>query len=85
MEELSIKVIQDNLLNMNLKEYDLLYNVRMPLNDCKNCGGNAVASWDGEDAVLCNCLVSTDNSREQMMFGVLWSLHNLKRKEVYNE
>ena len=70
---------------MNLDQHDIIYNVRMPLKECEICGGNAIAEWDDEDSVLCDCLISTDNSREPMKFGVLWSLHALKKRQVYNE
>ena len=71
MESISIKSIQGNLIHMNLNEYDYIYNIRMPLKECEVCGGQGVAEWDGEDSVLCECLVSTDPDREQMMFGIL--------------
>ncbi len=85
MDDITIGVIQNNLINMNLNEYDTIWNVRMPSKDCEICGGNAVAEWDGEDSVLCDCLISTDSSRELMKFGVLWGLHCIKRKQVYDE
>ena len=85
MDEITIKDVQNNLLHMNLDEHDSIWNVRMPLKDCEICGGNAVAEWNGEDSILCDCLISTDNSRELMKFGVLWGLHCIKRKQVYNE
>ena len=85
MDNISIESIQKNLIHMNLDEYDYLYNVRMPLKSCEICGGNGVAKWDGEDSVLCECLVSTDSSRDKMLFGVLWGLHCLKKSQVYDE
>ena len=80
-----IEDIQRNLINMNLNDYDIIYNVRMPLKECDKCGGNAVAEWNGSDSVLCDCLISTDNARKPMLFGVLWGLHALKKEQVYNE
>ena len=85
MSDITIGDIQQNLIHMNLSEYDYIWNVRMPIKDCEICGGNAVAEWDGDNSVLCECLVSTDTSREPMKFGLLWKLANVTKKQVYDE
>jgi len=84
-QDFTIKALQKVINELNLNEIDILYNIRMPLKSCKICGGNGVSKWDNQDAILCDCIMSIDDSREHMPFGVLYKLHNLKKKEVYNE
>ena len=70
-----------NMLDLN--DDDIIYNVRMPLKSCDSCGGNGIKAWDEfGNSILCECLISTDNSREPMPFAVLRAMHNLKKEQI---
>ena len=82
---MTIHEIEPKINLLNLNDEDVIWNIRMPDKSCEICGGHGIKAWDGEDSVLCDCLLSTDSSRELMQFAVLRGLHNLKRRQVYDE
>jgi len=83
--EFTIEKLQSVIETLNLGDQDEMYNVRMPEKSCEVCGGNGVKEWDGEDSVLCECILSVDNERKMMPFQILRSLNNLKKRQVYDE
>jgi len=85
MSDFKMDQLQNVITELNLQDDDILYNIKMPDALCKVCGGNGVSEWDGQTSVLCDCLISMDTEREHMPFGVLLKLHNLTKKEVYDE
>jgi len=82
---MKISELESKINLLKLDDDDVIWNIRMPDKSCEICGGHGIKAWDGEDSVLCECLYSTDSTRELMPFVILRGLHNLKRRQVYDE
>ena len=83
--DFTITKLQQVINTLQLGDEDEMYNVRMPVSTCEVCGGHGIKDWDGEDSVLCECILSTDNKRDMMPFIILRALNNLKKRQVYDE
>ena len=83
---MTIKELELTINMLQLNDNDVIYNVRMPDKSCKKCGGNGIKAWDEKGkSILCDCILSTDNTRELMPFIILRAMYNLTRQEVYND
>ena len=78
---MNIDKLKSVVLELDLKDYDLVFGIFMPTTSCDVCGGNGVKAWeDNGESIICDCLY--EEGKEYINFGLLKKLLTITKSEV---